>query len=239
MGFPTAIATGFIFGGLASQAAQESIFSLRGVFSFVVQNVLVESFYRGDLTFQQAPTHHSMRLVRAMVLSHCAIRHRSPCISPSPVRRSILRFLCRHALPLQIFVYVPVDNKHGASYVFAFVNHQAEQFRRCSFQLARTCKPDLAGSEDFERHASRYTKFQLVLVVFYAWSRRGRVGFRPTSIFGLRSWPFVLGVRGWFQVVVIGIVMLEIDIFASSTGEFNIITLDHFMHCGATVFYED
>ena len=53
MGFPTAIATGFIFGGLASQAAQESIFPLRGVFSTVVQNVMVESFYGGDLTFQQ------------------------------------------------------------------------------------------------------------------------------------------------------------------------------------------
>ena len=92
------------------------------------------------------------------------------------------------------------------------------KFRRCSFQFARTCKPDLAGSEDFERHESRHTKPQLVLLVFHAWSRRGRVGFRPTYIFGLRSWPFVLGVRGWFHVVVIGIVMLEIDIFASSTA---------------------
>ena len=66
---------------------------------------------------------------------------------------------------------------------------------------------------------------QLDSVVSHARSRRGRVGFRPTYIFGLRSWPFVLGVRGWFHVVVIGIVMLEIDIFASSTGEFNIITV--------------
>ena len=33
--------------------------------------------------------------------------------------------------------------------------------------------------------------------------------------------------------------MLEIDIFASSTGEFNIIALDHIKHSGATVFYED
>ena len=44
--------------------------------------------------------------------------------------------LCRHAFPLQIFVYVPVDNKHCASYVFAFVNDQAEQFRRCSMKVA-------------------------------------------------------------------------------------------------------
>ena len=97
-------------------------------------------------------------------------------------------------------------------------------FEDVLFGFARTCKPDLAGSEDFERHKSRYTKFQLDPVVFHAWSRRGRVGFRPTYIFGVRSWPFVLGVRGWFHVVVVGIVMLEIDIFASSTGEFNIIT---------------
>ena len=54
VGFPTAIATGFIFGGLASQAAQESIFSLRGVFLILVQDVMVESFYGGDLTFQQS-----------------------------------------------------------------------------------------------------------------------------------------------------------------------------------------
>ena len=70
----------------------------------------------------------------------------------------------------------------------------------------------MAGSEDFERHESSYTKFQLDPVVFHAWSRHGRVGFRPTYIFGLRSWPFVLGVRGWFHVVVVGIVMLEIDL---------------------------
>ena len=80
------------------------------------------------------------------------------------------------------------------------------------FSVARTCRPDLAGSEDFERQESRYTKFQLNPVVFHAWSRRGRVGFMPTYIFGLRSWPFVLGVRGWFHVVVVGIVMLEIDL---------------------------
>ena len=47
----------------------------------------------------------------------------------------------------------------------------------------------------------------------------------PTSIFGLCCWPFELGFRGWLQVVVIGLVVLEIDIFASSAGEFNIITL--------------
>ena len=31
-----------------------------------------------------------------------------------------------------------------------------------------------------------------------------------------------------------GIVMLEIDIFASSTGEFNIIALDHIKHSAVT-----
>ena len=50
------------------------------------------------------------------------------------------------------------------------------------------------------------------------------VDYRPTFIFGLRNWPLVLGVP---QMVDIGIVVPEIDIFASSTGEFNIITLDH------------
>ena len=39
---------------------------------------------------------------------------------------------------------------------------------------------------------------------------------------------------GYTQIVVIGIVVLEIDIFSSSTGEFNIITLDHILHSGAT-----
>ena len=53
MSFPTAIATSFIFRGFASQAAQESIFPLREVFLFVVQNVMVESFHGGALTFQQ------------------------------------------------------------------------------------------------------------------------------------------------------------------------------------------
>jgi len=37
---------------------------------------------------------------------------------------------------------------------------------------------------------------------------------------GCQRRQFELGFRGWLQVVV-----LEIDIFASSTGEFNIITL--------------
>ena len=54
VGFPTAIVTFFIFGGLASKAAQESIFPLRGVFLIVVQNVKVESFYGDALVFQQA-----------------------------------------------------------------------------------------------------------------------------------------------------------------------------------------
>ena len=54
VGFPTAISTFCTFGGLASKAAQESIFPLRGVFLIVVQNVKVESFYGGALTFQQA-----------------------------------------------------------------------------------------------------------------------------------------------------------------------------------------
>ena len=91
---------------------------------------------------------------------------------------------------------------------------------------------DLAGSEGFEWHESRYTTPQLDPVVFHAWSRRGRVGFRPTSIFGLRSWQFAkLGVSCD--------VVLEIDIFASSTSEFNIITVDFIKHFGATVFYED
>ena len=98
-----------------------------------------------------------------------------------PVRRSILRFLCRHALLLQTVVYVKVDTKRCASYGFAFVNDQAEQFQRCSFQYARTCSPDLAGSEGFERHESRHTKPLLDPVVFHVWSRRVRVGFRPTS----------------------------------------------------------
>jgi len=43
------------------------------------------------------------------------------------------------------FVYVPVDFNHCASYGFAFVNFlysdQAEQFRRCFPQYARTCMP--------------------------------------------------------------------------------------------------
>ena len=54
VGFPTDIATFFIFGGLASKAAQGSIFPLRGVFLIVVKNVKVESFYGGALVFQQA-----------------------------------------------------------------------------------------------------------------------------------------------------------------------------------------
>ena len=58
-------------------------------------------------------------------------------------------------------------------------------------------------------------------------------------MFGLCCWPFVLGVRGWLQVVVIGLVVLEIDIFASSTSKFNIITVDIIKHFEATVFYED
>ena len=143
------------------------------------------------------------------------------------MRRSILHFLCRHALPLQKFVYVPVDNKHCASYGFAFVKDQAEQFRRCSFQFARTRRLDLAGSEGFERHESRYTKFQLDPVVFHVWSQSERVGFRLTSIFGLRYWPFVLGVHGWLQMVVNDIIVPEVDIFASSSGELNIIILDN------------
>ena len=53
MSFPTAIATFFIFRGFASQAAHESIFPLRGVFLFVVQNDMVESFHGGAFTFQQ------------------------------------------------------------------------------------------------------------------------------------------------------------------------------------------
>ena len=53
VGFPTAIVTFFIFRGLASRAAQESIFSLRGVFLIVVQNVKVGSFYGGALVFRQ------------------------------------------------------------------------------------------------------------------------------------------------------------------------------------------
>ena len=36
---------------------------------------------------------------------------------------------------VQTFDYVPVDSKHYVSYSFAFVNHQAEQFRRCWPQL--------------------------------------------------------------------------------------------------------
>uniref|UniRef100_A0A7S0ZQK2 ABC transporter domain-containing protein n=1 Tax=Noctiluca scintillans TaxID=2966 RepID=A0A7S0ZQK2_NOCSC len=51
---PTAISTGFIFRGFASHATQESIFPLHGVFLIVVQNVMIESFYGGALTFQQA-----------------------------------------------------------------------------------------------------------------------------------------------------------------------------------------
>ena len=38
----------------------------------------------------------------------------------------------------------------------------------------------MAGSEGFEWHESRYTTPQLDPVVFHAWSRRERVGFRPT-----------------------------------------------------------
>ena len=38
-------------------------------------------------------------------------------------------------------------------------------------------------------------------------------------------WPFELGVSGWLQVVVIGLLVLETDIFTSSTIEFNIINL--------------
>ena len=41
----------------------------------------------------------------------------------------------QHRALLQTFVSVPVDSKHYASYSFAFVNHQAEQFRRCWCQL--------------------------------------------------------------------------------------------------------
>ena len=50
------------------------------------------------------------------------------------VRRSILRFLCRHALLLQTFVYVPVDNKHCDRWI-----HQA----------ILAISLDLAGSEGF------------------------------------------------------------------------------------------
>ena len=53
----------------------------------------------------------------------------------------------------------------------------------------------------------------------------GHVGFRPTSIIGLCYWPLELGVRGWLQVDVIGLVVLETDIFASSTIVFDTITL--------------
>ena len=56
-------------------------------------------------------------------------------ISPSPVRRSILRFLCRHALPLQIFVYVPVDNKHCASYVLPSTMTKQSNFEDVLFGL--------------------------------------------------------------------------------------------------------
>ena len=44
----------------------------------------------------------------------------------------------------------------------------------------------MAGSEGFERHESRCNKPQLDHVVFHVRSRRERVGFRPTSICGLR-----------------------------------------------------
>ena len=48
-------------------------------------------------------------------------------------------------------------------------------------------KIDLAGSEGFKRHGSRYTKPQLDPVVSHVWSRLERVGFKPTSIFGLMA----------------------------------------------------
>ena len=44
---------------------------------------------------------------------------------------------------------------------------------------------DLSGS-GFEWHKSRYTTPQLDPIVSHAWSRRGCVGFRPTSL----SWCF-------------------------------------------------
>ena len=56
---------------------------------------------------------------------------------------------------------------------------------------------DLAGSEGFKRHESCYIKPQLVPVFFHVLSRRECVGFRPTSICGLRYWPFA----AWFVEV--------------------------------------
>ena len=41
----------------------------------------------------------------------------------------------QHRTLQKTFVSVPVDSKHYPSYSFAFVNHQAGQFRRCSCQL--------------------------------------------------------------------------------------------------------
>ena len=54
----------------------------------------------------------------------------------------------------------------------------------------------------------------------------GRCGVTGTVCCGSGSFYTVLGVHGWLQMVIIDIVVPKIDIFAFSTGRFNIIALD-------------
>ena len=60
----------------------------------------------------------------------------------------------------------------SASYGFPSSMTKQSNSDDVPFSKPRTCSPDLAVSEGFERHESRYAKPQLDHFVFHVWSRR-------------------------------------------------------------------